>query len=335
MLKPKYISPSSLTLFEKDPASYYLRYFLGAAGFPTTEPMACGTGFDCFVKSHIASVVGADFDLEEQLLLGCTNRRTGEVRLLDWAREAGRYVFKQYQESGALARLMLMVERREGAVRFESGVSADIQGVPVFGKPDMFWAAKSTDLGGGGVGGAGGAGGAGALVMLDWKVNGVMAKNGISPNKGYSWEWPSGKTHKLANVEGGCNMEDLNTAWADQVGIYALALLGSVEEAAKCWYIIDQTVGTGVPNVGSRTHRVPATGDMAAFANETGTVPFIFPKLRFATFKCHISEEYLRRICRRLVDMWKVVSYGPTHELFARGRDVEAVQSNKDVGFMF
>jgi len=317
MLKPKYISPSSLSLFEKDPGLYYMRYFMGASGDRTSPAMACGTGFDCFVKSYISE---GTFDLEAELVRGCTDRRrSGEVRLLDWCRESGSFVFERYKACGALGSLLDMAKKRVGAIRFESGVTADVCGVPVYGKPDMFWATPD------------------GLVILDWKVNGVLGKNGISPNKGFAREWPSGKRHKASLTTLGdlAFMEDLNVSWADQLGIYALSLLGTPSEAAQCKYVIDQTCGTGVPVAGSRTLMVPAVGESVAFANVAGEVPFLFPELRFARFECRISEEYLTRICERLVAMWKVVSFGPEHSLFDRGRAIDAVRSNKDVGFLF
>jgi hypothetical protein len=321
MLTPKYISPSSLACFESSPETYYLRYFCGAASDPTTPAMAAGTGFDCFVKSHIMSVTGSSGPgLDEMLVAGCTDRRRGVVVLEDWARESGAYLFERYRLSGALSRLLMRLERRTGAIRFESGVTSDIGGVPVFGKPDMFWA----DSGGG-------------LVMLDWKVNGIMG-SGLSPNKGYCWEWPSGKTHKLAVDMMGrpALLEELCSSWADQLGIYAMALLGSVPEAARCTYCIEQIVGTGSPSTASRVLTVPRpTGMPAGVMAGMVDVPFLLPEVRVASFVCRIGEDYLTRLVERIRSAWSVISFGPDHPLFETGRLASLARSDASVGFMF
>ena len=52
MRTPKYISPSALKLFEKNPTEYYLKYLADAhpPRSPQTQPMSVGSAFDAFVK---------------------------------------------------------------------------------------------------------------------------------------------------------------------------------------------------------------------------------------------------------------------------------------------
>jgi hypothetical protein len=218
----KYLSPNSLRTWIEDPEKYYCTYMAvnRMPRTPQTGPMAIGSAFDAFVKSHLHQGLyghyGADIDHP------CGER--GPAYLPDlifrdqvapehhsWAWEAGREVFDGYVKSGALTELLREMEGSND-VSFEltltDAVSCSIGSVTFLGKPDVFFRTAS-----------------GRVVVLDWKVNGYFSK--ASPKPGAVR--PVHKDSILKVIDGitvniGHPLEIVDVTWANQCTIYAWLL---------------------------------------------------------------------------------------------------------------
>lgn len=138
MRRPRYLSPTQLQTWLRSPDEYYLAYLTDVAPprFPQTQAMSIGSAFDAFIKSYLMQMlygkVEPDFEIttlfEQQV----------EEQHRDWAWEHGRKVFDEYKSSGALADLM--IELREAvAPKFEITVQKTLDGVPLLGKPDIYY----------------------------------------------------------------------------------------------------------------------------------------------------------------------------------------------------
>jgi len=166
--------------------------------------MSVGSAFDAFVKSFLAG-----YNLEEIF------QKQVDPAMQEWAWSNGRRAFELYKESGALEALEKEIENYSVDPRFEFDVSGIIQGVPLGGKPDLWYGHRS-----------------GAHVLLDWKVNGYCGKRALSPKKGYIHRYDTKMMHKecvpveykgyLINSAHPLNTVD--TSWANQLSIYAWLL---------------------------------------------------------------------------------------------------------------
>ncbi len=229
-----YLSPTSVKLFTQDPELFYLRYLAKkrAPRDPQTQPMSIGSSFDAYAKSYLYEKVfgkGTDvrFDLETLF------EAQVEEHNRDWAWENGKYVFEQYKKAGCIADLMVELNQAVGPPRFEITVQAEIEGVPLLGKPDVFFINKL-----------------GSRVIYDWKVNGYCAKSLKSPMAGYIKLREAGKTTKehrdcvLLLYKGVyINAATYMTGdWADQLSIYAW-LMGEPVGSEEVVFGIDQICG--------------------------------------------------------------------------------------------
>jgi len=287
--RPKYLSPSSLMQWEKDPAEFYLQRLAEVAPpkMPQTVPMAIGSAFDAFVKAEMGGLKSEAL----QTLFDSQVELRGEDRA--FVIDAGTYCMHVYKESGAMA--CLLQDARwvaEGkAPMYEASLTKDIcmpgslHGVPILGKPDCAIPLVN-----------------GGMLVIDWKVNGYMSTSGVSPNKGYVALREIGSTsevkrHKsctpecLGTVEGTdilmnlcVPLEDVNADWALQVCTYAWlfgAEVGSVIVAG-----IDQLackdlgMGRGVP-----------------------------PKIRVASFRNYIGEDFQYGVMQRYATLWEVLGW--------------------------
>lgn len=242
MRTPKYLSPTSVHLFFRDPEEFYMRYIseVRTPRFPQTKPMSIGSAFDAYVKSFLyKNLFGNDgngrFDLrtifEEQV----------EEHNRDWAWEHGRLVFGQYKMTGCLADLMLELNQSIGRPRFEFSIQdtieTDIGGIPLLGKPDVFFINSQ-----------------GARVVYDWKVNGYCAQSIKSPMKGYLKLRNAGSTvikqhpkcvavyFKGIMINAAMFLEEGDRDWADQLAIYSW-LLGEPIGSEEVIFGIDQVTG--------------------------------------------------------------------------------------------
>jgi len=155
----KYLSPSSLKMYERNPEKFYVTYLSKAKPPrpPQLKVMAIGSAVDARIKSFLGG-----FDLveifEEQV----------ELQNREWAWDRSAWLFEGYKSSGALSELMLDLERSVMEPAYEFDAIGKIEGIPIFGKPDMFFVTED-----------------GHRVIVDYKVNGYCSKNGVSPAPGY------------------------------------------------------------------------------------------------------------------------------------------------------
>ncbi len=226
MRQPKHFSPTSLSLFYSNPTEYYLMYLADNRPdkFPQTKPMSIGSSFDAYVKSYLhEKLFGKGHDPKFDLTTLFEAQVEPQNR--DWALPAGEYAFDIYKRSGALSDLMLDLQKAVGEPRFElevkgvidgyrEGITLDVGGVPLLGKPDVFYINKM-----------------GAHVVLDWKVNGFCSNSAISPMQGYvrlrenSLNRGQHKNCQLMSLNGvminvGQFLEELNEDWGRQLAIY-------------------------------------------------------------------------------------------------------------------
>ena len=283
MRKPKYLSPTSVSKFYSDREEFYLSYMADnrPPRLPQTQPMAIGSAFDAFVKNYLVMMLHGKVDprfeieaiFEEQV----------EEHNRDWAFENGEHCFNLYKESGALADLMIELEHALEEPKFEFTVEGRvahediIDGIPLLGKPDVFFITKQ-----------------GNRVILDWKVNGYCSKRPTSPKKGYlkvrGGPKDAGQPHKdcqMMSVNGmeiniGHTLEDVSTDWADQLSIYM--------------WILGEPVGTKT---------IVGIDQLCGWPQPEG-----MPKIRVATHRCRVSSGYQDLLMEKVKGVWQAVTTG-------------------------
>jgi len=277
-MRVKYISPTSLGLFYKNETLYYLRYLAKKRlpREPQTEAMSVGSAFDAFVKAYLyKNLHGGGGDAQYSLQALFESQVAEPLR--DWAWNAGHYVFKEYQRSGALADIMLGMLGSEEEPRFEFDVGGEVGGVPFFGKPDLSFRNKQ-----------------GARVIYDWKVNGFCSKNGAAPKKGYvslgyssEWDYRRGERGRCNNTVDMAGVlinptpfEETNESWATQLSIYSWCLGIPVGEPTIIG--IDQIACKGGGEVGQG--------------------------LRFASHRAIVSRGFQEQTLSTAQHMWSVIN---------------------------
>ena len=123
MRTPKSLSYSSMTLWEKNPEEFYLRYLADHAAprLPQEPPMAVGSSFDAHVKANLY-----------EALFGKTNPKFEfaaifesqvEPQCRDFALVAGQVCFDAYKLTGSLRRVAGAVEAidRAAPLRVQGG----------------------------------------------------------------------------------------------------------------------------------------------------------------------------------------------------------------------
>jgi len=222
--KPKYLSPSALACWERDPDEYYLRYIspVRKPRDPQTDPMAVGSAFDALVKNKISvdlhgyeATKDTDYALSNLVVDQC------EDHTLPEALEIACILFDQYIECGAYGNLIAEIRKSTCDVRMEFTVRETIGGVPLLGKPDLHF---NTNLH--------------REVITDWKVSGSVSKAGVSPQQGYmlaldcnnsrthekSHKKFDGTLHESGLIVNRWKMNESTDYWADQLATYAWAL---------------------------------------------------------------------------------------------------------------
>ena len=132
----KYLSPTSVKMFNNDPEVFYRHYVMRGARTPQTQPMAVGSAFDAFVKCHLyARLFGKSDEWDTRTLF----EQQVEEHNWAWAWENGQIVFDAYKEAGCVADLLRELGQAVGKPRFEFTVAGDVEGVPLLGKPDVFF----------------------------------------------------------------------------------------------------------------------------------------------------------------------------------------------------
>ena len=238
MKTPKYLSPSALTTWIKDPVKYYGQYLADNAPprYPQTLPMAIGSAFDIMVKDAILGTESKDL---------LASKIDEEVR--SEAIVHGKNVLTGYIACGAFDALIGLINRGTNVCLESKSDIVVVDGVPLLGIPDLTFT-----LGG-------------YVVILDWKVNGVLSK--VSPKAGYV------KLHKPGHKNhGGCHKDVLPMAvtaaggitvssggtfdddWSRQLETYSLLLGGGPWIGA-----IDQVYN--YDGIGCACHRVIGGGN--------------------------------------------------------------------------
>lgn len=281
---PKFLSPTSLHIWESDREEFYLKYLSGVQQQEKAQTlaMAVGSAFDAYVKSslvrHIFGNTPEGYSLSELL------EEQVDPGIMTAAQEAGLYTYNKYVSSGAYAELLDWICRSTSPPRFEFKLTGEVDGVPLLGKPDCCF---SHD---------------GALVVLDWKVNGYCSASPTSPKKLYAycrdtWE----PTLEVKRTRGGDGphksyvpmdfhgftigshyLDDVDKTWADQLAIY-MWMLGEPVGFDKAIACIDQIV-----------------------AKPTDS----WPLLRVAQHRCRISSFWQHSLVRRLKLCWEVIQSG-------------------------
>lgn len=212
MRQLQYLSPSSIDVYRQSPEQFYIQYLadMRPPRPPQTQPMAIGSAFDAYAKSHLAR--GIDFETLFAAQVEEQNRA--------WAKPNGQHVYKMYQRVGAKDSLKAELGT---AARYESEIRGTIDGVPFLGRPDVHWDGT----------------------VFDWKVNGYLSKRTTSPAKGYV-ELFTVNGMMGPHKQAGLPLEEVDQKWATQLSIYAW--LCGVPVGGKFVAAIDQIVCS--PNMG-------------------------------------------------------------------------------------
>lgn len=245
--------------------------------------MSIGSAFDAYVKSHIygllfgkAKLVGSPYEFvtifEKQV----------ENHNRIWAREHGKVVFDRYIASGALADLMLMLNKAIGEPRFEFDLKGEVRdidktidGVVFMGKPDIYWT-NSESVG----------------IMFDWKVNGYLSNHTVSPKPGYVCIKPGFEMHrdcvravfKGVTINKKLTLDRIDKEWAAQLSIYSW--LCGEEVGSKFITAIDQIV-----------------------CNTKGG-SLKYPELRFAQHRLCVDEDFQKNVFALAKDLWSSIHSG-------------------------
>lgn len=280
MRKPLYLSPSSFSMWLNERDKFYLQYCssLPKKREPQNIAMSIGSAFDAFAKSFLhEKLIGKNPKFEFSTIF----ESQVEPHNRDQAMKDGKYVWRMYNETGGLASLIEELNGCIGPPNFETdisgivtGKSANIMGVPLLGKPDIFFTAKT-----------------GARITHDWKVNGMYDfkgnyhATGQSPKKYYVKSLPDFESHKEFDpamhkgilIHKGCGLEGVDVSWANQLCIYSWLLGESIGSDFIC--AIDQLV--------CRTSKVVG-----------------LPNIRVVKHRCLITPDYQRKLFEQLQECW-------------------------------
>jgi hypothetical protein len=193
--------------------------------------MALGSAFDARVKAKLYPLFYSDnpeYHFEHLF------ETQVEPHVRDDVYGLSKWLMDGYILSGAFDLLVRELEDHMAPPRFEVGIGRDVNGVPVYGKPDLYFINKL-----------------GIKVIYDWKVNGVFSKYSTSPMKGYTWCWDirkddivRHKTCSLGNWHGidintTFSLNECNAKWADQLLMYSW-LMGNTPGSTRAVFEYQQ-----------------------------------------------------------------------------------------------
>jgi len=289
MRRPRYLSPTSINLYYRDIEEFYCRYLTEhrPPRMKQTRPMSIGSAFDAYVKSYLHEKLfgkGADPMYERDTLF----EEQVEEHNWDWARVHGAHAMEIYRQSGALADLLIELNKAVGDPVFEVSLEgklsvnrAGVDPTPVnfLGKPDIYFINKL-----------------GNPVILDWKVNGWCSKRGASPKKGYlklrhgsnvrSLDKPHHRDcqpmmHQGMMINAGITLDMVDKDWATQLAIYAWL----------CGCDIGSDFITGLDQ-------------LACKPNELGGQ---FPDVRIAEHRLRVGRQFQWETFLKAQEVWDVV----------------------------
>lgn len=294
MRKPEYLSPSALKTFEDKPDEYFIRYLADTRTprMPQTQPMAAGSACDAMIKSHLHGVLfGKNHKDAAKYEKKALFEAEVESQNRDWAWPVGEFLFECYQESGALADLMIELQDSIDEPRFEFDLKGEIKGtrecayknisgVVLMGKPDLRFINSK-----------------GAHVILDWKVNGYCGNSNTSPKPGYvmlrdksEGFWMRKGMHKNAFVQPvhgmaintACNLETIDPDWALQLSTYGW-LLGEA---------VGAEIITGIEQFSCNGAKKDLMGR---------------PAIRIASHRLRVSEEFQHAAFDKYAYLWSIL----------------------------
>jgi hypothetical protein len=234
--RPTYVSPTSLHIFESSRELYAYQYILDPRPErpPQIPAMALGSAVDARLKADWHPKFHPhdpkyDFEaiFESQV----------EPHLRDEVLEPSSWIVSRYKECGAYDRLMGEFQTAKKSPVFEIDLAGTIEGIPLFGKPDIHFINKYD-----------------WTCTYDMKVNGFYSKNRTSVMRGYLWGYDFKKQKivvhkdcKHQNILGvvvnqNCPLELANKKFADQLLIYSW-LCGVPIGSSRCIVGIEQFVG--------------------------------------------------------------------------------------------
>ena len=286
---PTYLSYSSMSLFEKEPEEFYLKYLSEnrPPRQPQTEPMCVGSSFDAYVKSALHETLfgaGADPVYEFTTLF----ESQVEPQNRDFALPAGAYCFEAYKLTGSYEELLELLEQSTEDPQFETKLEGLIGGAPFLGKPDGRFV---LDIGYGRI-----------SVVLDWKVKSFCSKWPASPSKGYALcrdgfngkpSRSQNKSHKMympydfKGMEINRDyMENCNPSYADQCTLYGW-LLGE-EVGGEALVFIDE--------LACKPQGVAVNGE--------------YPTIRVANHRSRVHPDYQQKLVERVQRCWGAITSG-------------------------
>lgn len=314
MRKPKYLSPTSVSKFYDDRSEFYLTYLADnrPPRLPQTKPMSIGSSFDAYVKAYlyerIIGKVNSAFEFDTIFI----NQVESHNR--DWALVHGEYVFACYKKSGALSNLVIELADAMEEPRFEFTVEArvthesTIEGIPLLGKPDVFFVSKN-----------------GERVIIDWKVNGYCGSGNTSPKKEYIWVsdgWgldiaPPSRNNRMChrsaqvmsingvNINISSYFEEIDVSWSAQLSIYSWLLGEPV--GGKFLIGIDQIACNG-----AKTFDMIQDNDSSYILAQDvhRSISHNYPLVRIASHRARISEQFQQDLFSKIRECWGLIESG-------------------------
>lgn len=281
---PPYLSPTSISMFYRDRNEFYLRYCAenSPPRMPQTRPMSIGSAFDARIKSYLSEKLFKE--IREGFALQDIFNSQVESQNREWAWAESEYVFDCYKKAGCIADLMVELEIAEGEPKFEFTVQKEIRGIPLLGKPDMYFPIP------------------GGKFLLDWKVNGYCSNSSTSPAKGYKcirdgWDMSRASTSRgcgspykdavIMSVNGvmvnvAQYLEEVHESWAEQLAIYHWLTGGEI--GSEVIVAIDQLVFK--PDAPNR------------------------PLMRVAQHRTRISSDFQHQLFEKIQVVWDALQVG-------------------------
>lgn len=287
---PRYLSPTSIGLWDKDRVEFYLKYL--AVNRPPrlkqTEPMSVGSAFDAFVKCYLVKRLfgevreGYDKDGLFEAQVEPHNR--------DFAIVAGQNCFDQYRDSGALADLMIELKLAVEEPRFEFTIEGDVAhegsegGVPLLGKPDLYFKTKGN-----------------SNVVYDWKVNGYCGKRPTSPKKGYIKCRDGWGADIAPPSRGNQNMhKDAQLMVIDGVTVNIAEVMENVEWS----WAIQLTVYGWLLGEGINDRPIIGIDQLACKPHDTKVL------VRCASHRLRVSKEFGAKLYQKICEIWGQINDG-------------------------
>lgn len=271
----KYLSPSSIGIYENDQEEFYQQYISNnkKPRPPQLAVMSIGSAFDSYVKSDLfEKIYGRGHPDSSQFEFTTIFENQVEIQNRTWAREHGEHVFNVYKSSGAFKELLKELETGS-EVRFEFNVQGVIQGVPLLGKPDCSYISSS-----------------GVPVVLDFKVNGYLSKAIAFPgyiklrdssgrdSGSHRDAYPMNENGLIINISQ--TLDTVRKDFAQQLSIYS--------------WLLGHSVG----------------GDFVVGIEQVVCQPSggKYPEIKVATHRCRIGRAFQEDLMKRIILIWDIVN---------------------------